>query len=258
MRLMFVVLLLLLSLIVSNVGGVLLSLLGGDIYCLSNEFRAGEMISGSFKFDNRLAELLESFGEPTLGKTVFQGKRVIYQPLNYLQAVETFVTVRFSVNDPQGKESLAQFHQGPFSFVAAEEGIYQFCFKNHLKAGNENRNVPYGQEIRKINIDEVQKTIALIVHQGKASDEIDSSEIATRKNLEPIEQDVKKIEDIAQNVLSEFSFQSPRAEEIHSHNESTHSKISYLSILSFSIFVISICVQLKYLKTYFRHKKVID
>eukprot|EP01112_Ceratiomyxa_fruticulosa_P008989 TRINITY_DN2338_c0_g2_i11.p1 TRINITY_DN2338_c0_g2~~TRINITY_DN2338_c0_g2_i11.p1 ORF type:complete len:187 (+),score=23.52 TRINITY_DN2338_c0_g2_i11:330-890(+) len=185
---------------------------------------------------------------PPMGRQTFGG-RIKYRPLNLVKGVSTFVETLFTVEDDDGQVIFTKrdAKTGTFAFTA-EQGIYQYCFINSLKVGSEG--------LKHSGLEEVQRTGKVTLEVD--ANNIDYSEIATRENLEPIEIELRKLEDAVLRVNQEFEFQNPRAEELHSTNESTASRMEWLSIISFVVLVLSIVFQLYYLKSFLRQKKVIS
>eukprot|EP01118_Nematostelium_gracile_P015688 TRINITY_DN6332_c0_g1_i1.p1 TRINITY_DN6332_c0_g1~~TRINITY_DN6332_c0_g1_i1.p1 ORF type:complete len:224 (+),score=64.39 TRINITY_DN6332_c0_g1_i1:71-673(+) len=118
----------------------------------------------------------------------------------------------------------------------AHEGEYSFCFKDNAPSSDRKRWVIWNIEEQK---------------------EKDYSNIAKKDSLKPIEVELVKMEDKL-NVLMEDLNKMRRREIVHRNtNESTNSRVAWMT--GASIFVLAALggAQMYYLKTYFKSKKLI-
>ncbi len=73
-----------------------------------------------------------------------------------------------------------------------------------------------------------------------------------------VQVELKRLEDLAESIVNDFAYMKAREEEMRSTNESTHSRILYLSAFSMLVLVALAFWQVLYLRRYFKSKKLID
>jgi len=126
-----------------------------------------------------------------------------------------------------------------FAFTTRENNgeDYTFCFFDNVK---ENDSVK-------------KRFVRLEVY----SDLQDYTGLATRENLKPLEIQLRKMEDTVSNIVQEYNYIKKREEEHRNTNESTNTRVFFLSILSLTTCVLLGAGQALYMKKYFKSRKMI-
>eukprot|EP01114_Cavostelium_apophysatum_P021808 TRINITY_DN7700_c0_g1_i1.p1 TRINITY_DN7700_c0_g1~~TRINITY_DN7700_c0_g1_i1.p1 ORF type:complete len:213 (+),score=39.20 TRINITY_DN7700_c0_g1_i1:67-705(+) len=124
-----------------------------------------------------------------------------------------------------------------FSFTSQADSEYKFCFRDVPKGG-------YPTPTRVITLNLSEKNT-------------DLGAVAKKENLKPIEVELKKMETSVEKLRSEFTAMKEREAVHRDTNESTNSRVAWLSILSIVIVASSGAAQVYYLRTYFKSKKLI-
>ncbi|CAB3398026.1 unnamed protein product [Caenorhabditis bovis] len=130
--------------------------------------------------------------------------------------------------------------KGKFAFTADEYDIFEICFENHPPAG-------YPGEKREVSLS--------LKHGVEAKNYED---IAKAEKLKPLEVELRRLEDLADSITKDFSFMRKREEEMRNTNESTNSRVLYLSIFSMLCLLGLAIWQVLFLRNYFKSKKLID
>jgi len=76
--------------------------------------------------------------------------------------------------------------------------------------------------------------------------------------LKPLELELKRLEDLSQSIVEDFSYMKTREEEMRDTNESTNSRVLYFSIFSMLCLLGLATWQVLYLRQYFKQKKLIE
>jgi hypothetical protein len=122
---------------------------------------------------------------------------------------------------------------GKFAFTAEETGSHHACFSNH------------GQ---------VTTRIAFDLKVGVAAK--DYSEVAKKEHLEPLQVELKRLEDSAREIHEEQLFMRQREEEMRDTNESTNNRLKWFSTSTIIILSVLGGWQIVYLRSYFQAKKL--
>ena len=78
------------------------------------------------------------------------------------------------------------------------------------------------------------------------------------EQLKPLEAQLRRLEDLSNEIVQDFAYMRKREEEMRDTNESTNSRVLYFSIFSM-VCLLSLAVwQLFYLRRYFKAKKLIE
>ncbi|KAI8620976.1 emp24/gp25L/p24 family/GOLD-domain-containing protein [Chytriomyces sp. MP71] len=128
-----------------------------------------------------------------------------------------------------------------FTFNTHETANIHYCFTNT------NTNQGYHESAGH------KRTIALHVDTGAEAE--DYSE--TKKNLEPMEQELYRLERISKQLTEEMDMLKADEEKMRDVNESTNSRVALLSTLSIIVLVGAAGWQLYYLRSFFRSKKIL-
>ncbi|MCP9264682.1 hypothetical protein DINM_022821 [Dirofilaria immitis] len=82
--------------------------------------------------------------------------------------------------------------------------------------------------------------------------------IAEAEQLKPLEVELRRLEDLSDSIVQDFAYMRQREEEMRTTNESTNSRVLYLSIFSMLCLLSLAIWQVLYLRRYFKAKKLID
>merc|ERR1712138_143855 len=82
--------------------------------------------------------------------------------------------------------------------------------------------------------------------------------LADANKLKPLEIELKRLEDLSESIVQDFSFMRKREEEMRDTNESTNSRVLYFSIFSMCCLLGLATWQVLYLRKYFKSKKLIS
>jgi hypothetical protein len=95
----------------------------------------------------------------------------------------------------------------------------------------------------------------LVVHSGVEAQ--DYSAIAKKEHLKPLELELRRIEDTVEMIQKDFEYMREREAVMRDTNESTFTRVSYLSLFSVGCLIALALWQLFYLKRYFTRKKLL-
>ncbi|CAJ0589207.1 unnamed protein product [Cylicocyclus nassatus] len=136
-----------------------------------------------------------------------------------------------------------KFHEtkGKFAFTTDEYDIFEICISNHAPAGT-----GQGQA----------REVSLKMKHGIEAKSYD--DIAKAEKLKPLEVELRRLEDLSDQIVKDFAFMRQREEEMRNTNESTNSRVLYLSIFSMLCLLSLAAWQVMFLRNYFKQKKLID
>jgi hypothetical protein len=145
--------------------------------------------------------------------------------------------VAVSVRDPLGATVYHKRNafEGSFAYTASDNGEYKACFSNTVDH-------------------EGPKTIKFRFLTGT---EAKPKNVATKKNLRPLEVQVRHLEEIVTGIRRDEGWLSRRQEEMRELNASTASQVLWFNIVAIFILVSTGLLQIWYLKRYFRAKKLV-
>lgn len=83
-------------------------------------------------------------------------------------------------------------------------------------------------------------------------------QLAKVEKLKPLEIELKRLEDLSQDIVTDFAYMKAREEEMRNTNESTNSKVLYFSVFSMCCLLGLAIWQVLYLRRYFKAKKLIE
>ncbi|TKR86481.1 hypothetical protein L596_011068 [Steinernema carpocapsae] len=134
------------------------------------------------------------------------------------------------------------FHEtkGKFAFTADEYDIFEICISSHIPAGQ------HGAD----------REVSLLLKHGVEAKNYE--DIAKAEKLKPLEVELRRLEDLSESIVNDFAYMRKREEEMRSTNESTNSRVLYLSIFSMVCLIGLATWQVLYLRKYFKTKKLID
>ncbi|CAJ0922964.1 unnamed protein product, partial [Mesorhabditis belari] len=134
------------------------------------------------------------------------------------------------------------FHdvKGKFAFTTEEYDIFEICVSNHA---------PQNQVGEK-------REVSLIMKHGVEAKNYE--ELAKAEKLKPLEVELRRLEDLSDAIVKDFAFMRQREEEMRNTNESTNSRVLYLSIFSMLCLLGLAMWQVLFLRNYFKAKKLIE
>ncbi|KAF7638446.1 GOLD domain-containing protein [Meloidogyne graminicola] len=130
--------------------------------------------------------------------------------------------------------------RGKIAFTADEYDVFEICFQDHG---------PTHQH--KIN-----REISLQLKHGVEAKNYD--DLAKAEKLKPLEVELRRLEDLSDSIVQDFVYMRQREEEMRDTNESTNSRVLYLSIFSMLCLLGLAAWQVLYMRSYFKSKKLID
>nr|URM60700.1 HD-ZIP family protein [Gymnema sylvestre] len=147
------------------------------------------------------------------------------------------VTVRVTSSYGNNYHYADHVNTGQFAFQATEAGDYMACFfaADHKPS--------------------VTMTIDFDWKSGVAAK--DWSSVAKKGSVELMELELRKMYDTVQSIHDEMFYLRQREEEMQELNQSTNSKMAWLSFLSLFVCSLVAGLQLLHLKTFFEKKKLI-
>lgn len=133
--------------------------------------------------------------------------------------------------------------KGKFAFTTDEYDVFQVCFETKIL-----------QDVR--GSDQLVKEVHLNVKHGVEAKDYEN--IAKVEKLKPLEIELRRLEDLSQDIVTDFAYMKAREEEMRDTNESTNSKVLYFSIFSMSCLLCLAIWQVLYLRRYFKAKRLIE
>lgn len=131
--------------------------------------------------------------------------------------------------------------KGKFAFTTDEYDIFEICISNHGPVG-----AGHAQS----------REVSLNMKHGVEAKNYE--DIAKAEKLKPLEVELRRLEDLSDQIVKDFSFMRQREEEMRNTNESTNSRVLYLSIFSMLCLLALAVWQVMFLRNYFKSKKLID
>ena len=143
-----------------------------------------------------------------------------------------------SVNDPKGRELAKEFGQKKMTakFDAESQGQHQICVQN-----KEDQDV----------------AVEVSIQTGDFSENFMQSQKIMKKHLRPVEMQAFKVNEMVTQLRSELSALVASEVKLSDQNDSIKSRVFVFGIISILVMAISTFLQVKYLKNFFRHKKII-
>ncbi|KAJ3431159.1 transmembrane emp24 domain-containing protein [Anaeramoeba flamelloides] len=130
---------------------------------------------------------------------------------------------------------------GKFAFRTDIHGDYKFCFTSHRQ-----------------QIYQGSASTQRVEFDFKMGSEArDYSDIATKEHLNPLETEIRKMQDLVLEIHEEILYSKNREEAMRNTNESTNSRVLWFSILSIIVLIATGLFQAYYLKDYFKKKKIL-
>ncbi|XP_021936165.1 transmembrane emp24 domain-containing protein bai isoform X1 [Zootermopsis nevadensis] len=151
--------------------------------------------------------------------------------------------VDYVVRDSKGhilsqKEDISR---GKFSFVTENYDTFEICFTSRVppqQRGN-------AQEV------------SLVTKRGVEAKNYEGL-LGEAAKLKPLEVELKRLEDLSDAIVQDFSQMRKREEEMRDTNESTNNRVLYFSIFSMCCLLGLATWQVLYLRRFFKAKKLIE
>lgn len=125
------------------------------------------------------------------------------------------------------------------AFTSSYTGSFDICLEN----------------ISRVNGRSMSRNIELDIESG--SQARDWNKITANEKLKPVEVELRRIEELADEIVDELAYLKHREERLRDTNESTNSRVTKFSVL---IIIVLGCVgvwQINYLRHYFKTKHII-
>jgi len=150
--------------------------------------------------------------------------------------------VDYVVRDSKGhilsqKEDISR---GKFSFVTENYDTFEICFISR---------VPVQQR-------GLAQEVSLVTKRGVEAKNYEG--LGEAAKLKPLEVELKRLEDLSDAIVQDFSQMRKREEEMRDTNESTNSRVLYFSIFSMCCLLGLATWQVLYLRRFFKAKKLIE
>ncbi|PNY29869.1 ERV25 protein [Tolypocladium capitatum] len=126
-------------------------------------------------------------------------------------------------------------------FTAHAEAAFDVCFEN-IQSGNRRLTQPY-------------RHVELDIDIG--ADAKDWSAIQATEKLKPIEADLRRVEELTAEVVSDMEYLRIREQKLRDTNESTNTRVKWFGIGTTWLLIGLWAWQIMYLRAYFRSKHLI-
>ncbi|XP_045776787.1 transmembrane emp24 domain-containing protein bai isoform X1 [Maniola jurtina] len=169
---------------------------------------------------------------------------------NVLVAGEYSVTevggqrIDYIVRDSKGHILATKDHvtKGKFTFVTETYDTFEVCFIS--KVPPEHRGVA--------------QDVTLDIKVGIEAKNYEGKWIAEAAKLKPMEMELKRLEDLSEAIVQDFTSMRKREEEMRDTNESTNNRVLFFSVFSMICLLGLATWQVLYLRRYFKAKKLIE
>ncbi|EEB13384.1 transmembrane emp24 domain-containing protein 10 precursor, putative [Pediculus humanus corporis] len=150
--------------------------------------------------------------------------------------------VDYTVKDSKGHilSQKSDISKGKFSFVTENFDTFEVCFTSR---------VPPQQHASR-------QEVSLIIKRGVEAKNYEG--IAEAVKLKPMEVELKRLEDLSEDIVKDFSLMRKNEEEMRSTNESTNRRVLYFTVFSMCCLLGLATWQVFYLRNYFKAKKLIE
>ncbi|TGZ59198.1 hypothetical protein CRM22_009222 [Opisthorchis felineus] len=136
------------------------------------------------------------------------------------------------------RENIAK---GTFAFSTENFQLFEVCVRSRPMPGATNL---------------ADREFFLEIKQGAEAKNFDL--LAKAEKLKPMEMELKRLEALTDEIVRDFTTMHTKSSAMRSTNESTHTRVLYLSVLSMLILVSFAVWQVLYLRRYFKSKKLIE
>ncbi|GFG31540.1 hypothetical protein Cfor_09196 [Coptotermes formosanus] len=130
--------------------------------------------------------------------------------------------------------------RGKFSFVTENYDTFEICFVSRVSPQQRG----------------IAQEVSLVTKRGVEAKNYEG--LGEAAKLKPLEVELKRLEDLSDAIVQDFSQMRKREEEMRDTNESTNSRVLYFSIFSMCCLLGLATWQVLYLRRFFKAKKLID
>ncbi|KAK2714196.1 transmembrane emp24 domain-containing protein bai-like [Artemia franciscana] len=167
---------------------------------------------------------------------------------------DVLVTGEYEINEIQGQTIDIQVtdtkghvlvnhedkNKGKFAFTTDEYDVFELCFISKVQQGY------HGQA----------HEVSIFIKTGVEAKNYEG--LGDASQLKPLEIELKRLEDLSESIVQAFAYMRQREEDMRNTNESTNSRVFYLSVFSMLCLVGLATWQVIYLRQYFKSKKLIE
>lgn len=129
---------------------------------------------------------------------------------------------------------------GKFAFTTEDFDVYEICFFSHVPQGHRG----------------VNQECTLNTKHGAEAKSYEA--LGDAQQLKPLEVELRRLEDLSENIVRDFAYMQKREEEMRNTNESTNSRVLYFSLFSLGCLTGLATWQVLYLRKFFKAKKLIE
>lgn len=150
--------------------------------------------------------------------------------------------VDIQVTDSKGHHlyNKEEADNGKFIFNTEDYDVYEICFVSRVPP----------------TIRGMQQEVTLKTKHGVEAKTYEA--LGEAAKLKPLEIELKRLEDLSESIVQDFSYMRQREEEMRDTNESTNSRVLYLSLFSLCCLIGLATWQVLYLRKFFKAKKLIE
>ncbi|XBW36075.1 hypothetical protein QEN19_001650 [Hanseniaspora menglaensis] len=140
------------------------------------------------------------------------------------------------------------------AFTCPDNGIVAFdvCFEHILPHNTANKN---GYKNKNSYSSQTSRFVELDIEIG--SQARDWNKIQAVEKLKPIEVELRRIEELTDEIVDELQFLKMREERLRDTNESTNKRVEMFSVAIIILLLILGAWQVTYLRNYFKSKHII-
>ncbi|GAB7358863.1 hypothetical protein MBLNU230_g4086t1 [Neophaeotheca triangularis] len=152
--------------------------------------------------------------------------------------------IKDAVNNDYGRPRDVAGHNR-YAFTAHADSAFDVCFENILSTDHNSypRNAV------------TSRSVELDIDIG--ADAKDWSAIQATEKLKPVEADLKRISEVANEVVQEMDYLRTREMRLRDTNESTNERVKYFALVTMGLLVLLGGWQIVYLRAYFKSKHLI-
>ncbi|XP_075425942.1 transmembrane emp24 domain-containing protein 10-like [Ascaphus truei] len=180
-----------------------------------------------------------------------QGKKCLKEEIHkdvlvtgeYDVTEQTGLTSHLRVTDSAGHilYSKEEAKKGKFAFTTDDYDVYEVCFESKAVSGT---------------FRFTDQLITLDVKHGVEAKNYE--DLAKAEKLKPLEVELRRLEDLSDSIVKDFTYMKQREEEMRDTNESTSLRVLYFSVFSMFCLVALATWQVFYLRRFFKSKKLIE
>lgn len=131
--------------------------------------------------------------------------------------------------------------KGKFAFTTEDYEVYEVCFESASSTGS---------------VTTPDQLIVLDIKHGVEAKNYEG--LAKAEKLKPLEVLLRRLEDLSQSIIKDFTYMKKREEEMSDTNESTSQRVLYFTTFSMFCLVALATWQVFYLRKFFKSKKLIE